>query len=109
MMLFQSQFYLFKIFEKSDHVILTNNDNAKNIWKQIAMCTLISNIINLKCLKFLSHKKYLSVENKDFSGNEFHHCLKNIYFKKNILSQITCFFFSFVERMQKIVAIAYNM
>jgi hypothetical protein len=89
--------------------ILTNNDNAKNIWKQIAMCTLISNIINLKCLKFLSHKKYLSVENKDFSGDEFHHCLKNIYFKKNILSQITCFFFSFVERMQKIVAIAYNM
>ncbi len=65
----------------------------------------------LKMLEILSRKKYLSVENKDFSGDEFHHCLKYIYFKKNILSQIpfcVCVCVC-VERMQKIVTTAYNM
>jgi hypothetical protein len=55
----------------------------------------------LKMLEILSHQKYLSVENKDFSGDEFHHCLKYIYFKKNILSQIPCLFFFFFGKKCK--------
>ncbi len=80
--------------------ILTNNKNAK-IYGTNCNVHIHFQRNQLKMLEILSHQKYLSVKNKDFSGDEFHHCLKYIYLKKNILSQIPFFFLSFWKECKK--------
>jgi hypothetical protein len=50
------------------------------------------------------------VENKEFSGDEFHHCLKNIYLKKEYSVTNTPFLIFFGGKECKtIITIAYNM